>query len=75
MTKEKMTKLYKLITDKYPKNKVSNFDCKVGDQIRYISNDYRNSIFVGVVTKINKSTISFKPYKIDRKVSENPECV
>ena len=69
--KENMTKLYKLITDKYPKNKVStNFNCKVGDQIRYISNDYKQSTFVGVVTKINKSTISFKPYKIDRKVRD-----
>lgn len=70
-TKDNMIKLYKLITDKYPKNKVStNFNCKVGDQIRYISNDYKQSTFVGVVTKINKSTISFKPYKIDRKVRD-----
>ncbi len=69
--KENMTKLYKLITDKYPKNKVStNFNCKVGDQIRYISNDYKQSTFVGVVTKINKFTISFKPYKIDREVRD-----
>tara|TARA_R110001606_G_C15025607_1_gene610330 strand:- start:13 stop:588 length:576 start_codon:yes stop_codon:yes gene_type:complete len=65
--KNNMIKLYKLITDKYPKNKVSNFECKVGDQICYC-NGYNQ--LMGVVTKINKSTVSFKPYKIDREVRD-----
>ncbi len=77
-TKENMMKLYKLITDKYPNknDKVSNFDCKVGDQICYVSSGwgYGYNDLVGVVTKINKTTVSFKPYKIDRKVSENPNA-
>lgn len=73
-TKDNLIKLYKLITDKYPMNQVSNFACKVGDQIRYIANDYKSSTFVGVVTKINKSSVSFKPYKIDRVVSEDPDA-
>jgi len=77
-TKENMIKLYKLITDKYPNknDKVSNFDCKVGDQICYVSSGwgYGYNDLVGVVTKINKTTVSFKPYKIDRKVSENPNA-
>ena len=77
-TKENMMKLYKLITNKYPNNndKVSKFDCKVGDQICYISSGwgYRYNDLVGVVTKINKTTVSFKPYKIDRKVSKNPDA-
>ena len=73
--KENMIKLYKLITDKYPNNKVSNFECKIGDQICYISSGwgYGYNDLVGVVTKINKSTISFKPYKIGRIIEEDPE--
>ena len=74
-TKENMMKLYKLITDKYPNNKVSNFDCKVGDQICYISGwGYGHHNLVGIVTKINKSTVSFRPYKIGKIVKEeDPE--
>jgi hypothetical protein len=65
-TKDNLIKLYELITDKYPKNKVLDIKCKVGDQICYHQ-------LVGVVTKINKTTISFKPYKIDRVVREDPD--
>ena len=82
--KENIIKLSKLITDKYPKCitdkypkcKNSNTKCKVGDQICYTPNDgcHGYNQLIGVVTKINKTTISFKPYKIDRVVSENPDA-
>jgi len=65
--KENLIKLYKLITDKYPPDKVKKFDCKVGDQISYCCGYNK---LVGVVTKINKSTVSFKPYKIGNIVEE-----
>lgn len=76
-TKDNLIKLYKLITDKYPKNKVLDIKCKVGDQICYVPNNgsYMCNEIIGVVTKINKATISFKPYKIAEVVRENPDTL
>lgn len=43
------------------------FNVKVGDEVIY--NDW-----LGVVSKINKASISWKKYTIDRKVSQDPDA-
>ena len=49
---------------------------KVGDEVKY-THCYGASCYnhyCGIITKVNKASIRFKPYKIGRKESDNPNA-
>lgn len=73
MNKKKWDELAKLV-DKKRKMKESGIDLsqyKVGEEVYYIGSDYD---YVGIITKINKASITFKPYTISHIVSSNPNA-
>lgn len=76
MNKEKYTNLNKLITTKrqVTKNETDFTKYKVGDEVIYThcygAGCY--NYYCGVITKVNKASITFKPYQDDNKVSDNP---
>jgi len=47
---------------------------KVGDEVTYTHSYevYCCNYYCGIITKVNKASIRFKPYKIGRKESDNP---
>lgn len=57
--------LYELIK---PKDNTITQKVKVGDEITY--SDFHNDPLAGIVIKINKCSVRFKPYKILKKVSD-----
>ena len=72
MTLNEANNLYKLIAPKIYDTK----NVKVGDEITYENyENYRYNYFSGIVVKINKCSIRFKPYRILKKVSNNPNAI
>tara|TARA_B110000285_G_scaffold228264_1_gene290976 strand:- start:688 stop:1356 length:669 start_codon:yes stop_codon:yes gene_type:complete len=76
MNEEKFKKLADIVDKKdIKKNNIDFSKYKVGDEVIY-NDESRGyySPFAGVITKVNKASITFKPYKISHKVSDNPSA-
>ena len=56
MNEEKYKLLAKLVVSEYDFSKY-----KVGEEVKHYSNDLVN--YAGIITKVNKASITFKPYK------------
>ena len=67
MTIIQANNLYELIK---PKDNI--IKVKIGDEIRYDTNNYKH--YAGIVIKVNKCSVRFKPYKILKEVSDNPNA-
>ena len=76
MNKEK----YKLLADlvdckrKVTKNTIDFSKYKVGEEVIYThkSGAWCYSHYAGIITKVNKASITFKPYTVSHTVSDNP---
>lgn len=73
---------YKLLAElvdskrKVTKNTTDFTIYKVGEEVKYY-HCYAASCcnyYAGIITKVNKASITFKPYKISHKVSDNPNA-
>ena len=71
MTLIQANNLYELIK---PKDNTIKQKVKIGDEITYNSYDYKTNYYAGIVIKVNKCSVRFKPYKILKEVSDNPNA-
>lgn len=76
MNKEKYKLLAELVDSKrkVTKNTTDFSKYKVGEEVIYThkSGAWCYSHYAGIITKVNKASISFKPYTVSHKVSDNP---
>tara|TARA_R110002153_G_scaffold271184_1_gene438266 strand:- start:45 stop:749 length:705 start_codon:yes stop_codon:yes gene_type:complete len=73
---------YKLLAElvdskrKVTKNTTDFTIYKVGEEVKYFHVYGAGCVryYAGIITKVNKASITFKPYKISHKVSDNPNA-
>lgn len=76
MNEDKYKKLAALVDKE--KNPAKDFSIyKVGEEVQYtgkLSYVGSGNYYAGIITKVNKASITFKPYKVSHTVSNNPDA-
>ena len=77
MNKDKYEKLAELFIRKNPEGgKIDLTKYKVGEEVIYTKHtgSWTSRKYAGIITKVNKTSITFKPYTISHSESDNPNA-